>query len=119
MKLQRYEPHIYGSLLGDSRVLFEASDTGEWVKADEAIALEKEIARLRAALAAEVRLTVHAIETRDAELIANDEEIESLKAQIAAMRRCEICKHYANDYLDAKCVGCADKTSLPKWELAR
>jgi hypothetical protein len=42
MKLQRYEPHMYGSLLGESRILFEASDTGEWVKADEAIALEKE-----------------------------------------------------------------------------
>ena len=47
MKLQRYEPHIYRSLLEESRILFEASDTGEWVKADEALA---EIARLRAAL---------------------------------------------------------------------
>jgi hypothetical protein len=47
MKLQRYEPHIYASLLGDSRILFEASDTGEWVKADEALA---ETARLSEAL---------------------------------------------------------------------
>ena len=47
MKLQRYEAHIYASLLGESRILFEASDTGDWVKADEALA---EIARLRAAL---------------------------------------------------------------------
>ena len=35
MKLQRYEPHIYRSLLEESRILFEASDTGEWVKATE------------------------------------------------------------------------------------
>ena len=46
MKLQRYEPHIYRSLLEESRILFEASDTGEWVREDEALA---EIARLRAA----------------------------------------------------------------------
>jgi len=47
MKLQRYEPHMYASLLGESRILFEACDTGKWVKEDEALA---EIARLRAAL---------------------------------------------------------------------
>jgi hypothetical protein len=47
MKLQRYEPHTYGSLLGESRILFEASDPGEWVKADEALA---EIAALRKVL---------------------------------------------------------------------
>ena len=41
-QLLRYEPHIYGSLLGKSRVLFEASDTGDWVKEDEAIEIEKE-----------------------------------------------------------------------------
>ena len=35
MKLHRYEPHIYSSLLGESRILFEASDTGEWVRASE------------------------------------------------------------------------------------
>jgi hypothetical protein len=35
MKLHRYEPHIYSSLLGESRVLFEAIDTGDWVKASE------------------------------------------------------------------------------------
>ena len=62
-------------------------------------------------------LTVYAIETRDAELAAKDKEIETLKAQIAAMRRCEICKHYDNNYHDAPCVCCADKTDLPKWEL--
>ena len=47
MKLQRHEPHIYSSLLGETHILFEASDTGEWVKKEEALA---EIARLRAAL---------------------------------------------------------------------
>ena len=46
-KLQRYEPHIYRSLLEECGILIEASDTGKWVKADEALA---EIARLRAAL---------------------------------------------------------------------
>jgi len=40
--LQRYEPHMYSSLLGESRVLFEASDTGDWVKEDEAIEIEIE-----------------------------------------------------------------------------
>ena len=34
-KLHRYESHIYSSLLGESRVLFEAIDTGDWVKASE------------------------------------------------------------------------------------
>jgi len=51
---------------------------------------------------------------KDAELAAKDKEIEALKAQIAAMRRCEICKHYDTIY---HCSGCADKTNLPKWEL--
>jgi len=51
---------------------------------------------------------------KDAELAAKDKEIEALKAQNAAMRRCEICKHYDTIY---HCSGCADKTNLPKWEL--
>jgi NMD protein affecting ribosome stability and mRNA decay len=38
-KLQRYEPHIYRSLLEESRIMFEASDTGEWVKATEHLAM--------------------------------------------------------------------------------
>jgi hypothetical protein len=55
----------------------------------------------------------------DAELAAKDKEIEGLKAQIAAMRTCEICKHYLTFSYDAPCVSCADKTDLPKWELAK
>ena len=51
------------------------------------------------------------------ELAAKDKEIETLKAQIAAMKCCEICKHYDNFAHDAPCVCCADKTDLPKWEL--
>ena len=54
-----------------------------------------------------------------AELSAKDKEIEALKAQIAAMRRCEICKHYETNYNDAPCSGCADKTDLPKWDLRK
>jgi len=54
-----------------------------------------------------------------AEIEAKDKEIEALKAQIAAMRRCEICKHWDTDCDSAPCVGCADKTDLPRWELAK
>ena len=54
-----------------------------------------------------------------AELAAKDKEIEDLKAQIAAMRQCEICKHYDGNYHDAPCVSCACTTDLPKWELAK
>jgi len=58
-------------------------------------------------------------ECMDAELAAKDKEIEALKAQIAAMRRCEICKHWDADCDGAPCVDCADKTDPPKWELAK
>jgi hypothetical protein len=77
-------------------------------------AKDKEIEGLKAALAAEVRLTVHAIETRDAELIAKDKEIEVLKA-----RMCETCTHYATSGIDVPCLSCAFTTDLPKWELAK
>jgi len=53
-----------------------------------------------------------------AELAAKDKEIEALKAQIAAMKECENCKHYDNKSIDVPCVSCADKTDLPNWELA-
>ena len=74
-KLQRYEAHIYRSLLEESRIMFEASDTGEWVRATEHLDM------------------------------------------VEKMKCCEICKHYDNNYHDAPCSGCADKTNLPKWEL--
>jgi predicted oxidoreductase len=55
------------------------------------------------------------------EVVMADEaiEIEALKAKIEVMKKCEICKHYDNNYRDAPCVSCADKTDLPKWELAK
>jgi len=47
-------------------------------------------------------------------------EIEGLKAQIAAMRRCEICKHWDNDFsISNHCINCANTTTLPNWELAK
>ena len=55
---------------------------------------------------------------KDAELAAKDKEIETLKAQIAAMRKCEICKHYDTFAHDAPCSGCADKTDLPSLTLS-
>ena len=51
------------------------------------------------------------------ELAAKDKEIETLKAQIAAMKCCEICKHYDNNHYDAPCVVCANTTDMPKWEV--
>jgi hypothetical protein len=54
-----------------------------------------------------------------AELAAKDKEIERLKAQIAAMRRCKICVHWDNDFsISDHCINCANTTTLPNWELA-
>ena len=35
MALQRYEPEVYRSLLQEYTILFEKSDEGKWVKAEE------------------------------------------------------------------------------------
>jgi len=59
------------------------------------------------------------IEAQDIIISGQRKEIEALKVQIAAMRRCEICKHFHNNYHDAPCVSCAHTTELPKWELAK
>jgi hypothetical protein len=56
---------------------------------------------------------------KDAELAAKDKEIAELKAQIAAMRTCEICKHWDTDCHDAPCASCASTTDLPNWGLAK
>jgi hypothetical protein len=53
------------------------------------------------------------------DIVAYSAEIARLKAQIGAMRRCEICKHYDNNYHTAPCIICARTTDLQKWELAK
>jgi hypothetical protein len=68
---------------------------------------------------AEIKAKDKYIEAQDVIISGQRKEVEALKEQIAAMRRCEICKYYDNNYHDAPCVGCADKTSLPRWELAK
>jgi hypothetical protein len=57
---------------------------------------------------------------KNEEIEAKDAEIARMRAEIAAMRRCEICKHYDAIWVGRNpCIGCADTTNLPKWELAK
>ena len=56
-----------------------------------------------------------------AELAAKDKEIEALKAQIAAIKCCETCKHYY-DFKNRKgsaCYSCGDDVSYHNWEIRK
>jgi hypothetical protein len=89
----------------------DGTETLDVVLADEAMAelaaAIEEVDRLRAALAAEVRLTVYAIETRDVELSANDKEIARLRAALKV-----IADYDCECFEDDSCGVCLARLAL-------